>query len=103
MASNSKVNITVVNQENSTDIEDRYEYRKIVLIQGISTNTERQYRYRKSVRIQKYDTILENSSSTGFKFYTTIKIRIIIELSTIQEGMQANVYPSEAKQAGVRS
>jgi len=46
--------------------------------------------------------ILKNSSSTGFKLYTTTKIRIIVELSSRQVGMQASVHPSEAKQAGAK-
>ena len=42
---------------------------------------------------------MEDSSSTGFKLYTTIKIRIIVELSSWQASMQVNVHPNEAKQA----
>jgi len=34
-------------QENGTDIGDRYEHRKIVLIEGISTNTRKQHSFEK--------------------------------------------------------
>ena len=73
------------------------QYRKTVPIQRISTNTGRQYRYKRSVQIPKNDTILENSSSIDYELYTTIKIRIIVELLSRQAGMQASVHLSEAK------
>ena len=65
-------------------------------------STRKWYRYRRSIRIQENDMILENRSRTGFKLYTTIKIRIIAKLSSRQVGMQASVHPSEAKQAGMK-
>jgi len=34
---------SVLIQENSTDTEDRYEYKKTILIQGIGMNTEKWY------------------------------------------------------------
>jgi len=38
---------TIVNtiQENDTDTGHRYEYRKMILIQGIDTNTEKLYSF----------------------------------------------------------
>ena len=75
-------------QEYSTDTGDQYEYRKTVSIQKTSTNTEKQYN-------------LENSISTGFKLFTTIKERKIGELSSRQANIQASVHPSEAKRAGM--
>ena len=58
-------------------------------------NTRKQYRYRGSIRIQENDTVLKNSINTCFKLFTTIKIRIIVELSSGQVRKQ---HPSEAKQ-----
>jgi len=43
--------------------------------------------------------VLKNSISNGFKFFTIIKKRIIVELSSRQAGMQSSDHPSEAKQA----
>ena len=36
--------------------------------------------------------------NTGFKPFITIKERVIVELTNRQEGMQASVHSSEAKQ-----
>ena len=52
-----------------------------------------------SERKQENNIVLKNRIITGFKLFTTIKIRIIVELSSKQAGMQASVYPSEAKRA----
>jgi len=64
--------------------------------------TGKQYWYRGSLRIQKNNTILKNSINTSFKFFITIKKRIIVELTSRQADMQASVHPSEAKQAGAQ-
>jgi len=40
--------------------------------------------------------------STGFKLFTTVKERIIVELPSRQVGMQASTHSSKAKQAGVK-
>ena len=73
-------------QDNGTDTRDQYEYKKTEPIRG-------------SVRIQENDTVLENRINSGFKLFTTIKERVIVELINRQAGMQVNVDSSEAKQA----
>ena len=54
-------------QENSTDMNTRN-----------NINIENQYEYMKTIQL------LENNMSNGFKLYTTIKIKIIVELSSGQ-------------------
>ena len=51
------------------------------------------------VQIQENVTVLENNISNGFKLFTTIRERIIVELSRRQADMQASRHLSEAKQA----
>ena len=86
------------------------QYRKIVLIQGISTNTGKRHRYKGSIQIQENGTDtgnqyeyrktiqLESNISKGFKFFTTIKERIIVRLLSRQAGRQVREHPSGAKQ-----
>jgi len=76
--------IDIATQENSTNTEDRYKYRKtvpiqetvrtqkIVLIQGIGMNT------------RKNNSVFKNRINTCFKLFTTIKERIIVELTSRQ-------------------
>ena len=59
-------------QDNSTDIGDWYEYKKMVQF--------------------------KNSISDGFKLFTTIKERKIIRLLSMQVGRQVREHPSGAKQ-----
>ena len=47
-------------------------------------NTEKWYRYRRSARILENNTVLKNSSSKDFKLFTTIRKKIIVELSSRQ-------------------
>jgi len=76
---------------------------QVIACQVISTvdiviaysDTGKQYRYRGTVRIQEINTILKNRIISGFKLFTTIEIRIIVELSSRQASKQ---HPSEAKQ-----
>jgi len=45
---------------------------------------------------------LKNNINIGFKPFTTIKERVIVELTNRQAGMQASVHSSEVKQAGAK-
>ena len=60
-------------------------------------NTEKRYRYRDQYEYRKMIQFFEDNISTGFKLFTIIKERIIVELSSRQAGMQANIHSSEAK------
>jgi len=54
------------------------------------------------MRIQKNNTNLKNRINTGFKLFTTIKNRIIVELTSRQANMHADVHPIKAKQPGAK-
>jgi len=45
---------------------------------------------------------LKDSINAGFKLFTIIKERIIVELTSRQADMQASIHPSEVKQAGMK-
>jgi len=57
---------------------------------------------RLETRIQENGAVLGNNTSNGLKFFTIIKKRIIVELSSRQADLQASGHPSEAKQAGAK-
>ena len=52
--------------------------------------------------IQENNIVLDNRINIGFKLFTTIKKRIIVELSSKQVSMKASAHSSKAKQAGVK-
>ena len=70
--STTDIHCCITHYKKGTDTGDQNEYKKMVLIQRI-------------VRIQKNNTILKNSVSEDFKLFTTIKERIIVILSSMQE------------------
>ena len=50
--------------------------------------------------MQENNTVLKNIIITGFKLFTTIKIRKIVELSSRQAGKQASNIQAKQSSAG---